>query len=255
MISACGGEQRAAPSTPIAAPPTQAAEATPEAPVLFGTPPPFMATSASATPEGNAARRKLKLVVMGAFRDELVPTLADSLARAWDLEVETLPAIELPAAAYYKPRKRYRADKLAEHLETLLGDNGEGALILGLTDKDVSTTKGDVRDWGVIGLAYLGGPSGVLSLHRIVKSARDDEHVRRRVEIVAAHEVGHMIGLPHCEEQGCFMRDAEGTLDNVDEATGQLGPLCQSALSSLPTTDTAPASAAPTAPAPAAPPP
>jgi archaemetzincin len=174
-------------------------------------------------------RRKLTLVVMGSFRDELIPTLVDALRRAWDMDVQVAPAIALPKSAYHAPRRRYRAERLAEHLETLLGDNPEDGFILGLTNVDVSTTKGNVRDWGVIGIAFLGGNSGVVSLHRIVQSATDDEQIRRRPEIVAAHEVGHMLGLPHCAEAGCFMQDAEGTLANVDSATGQLGPECQKA--------------------------
>jgi archaemetzincin len=181
----------------------------------------------------SAPRRILKLITLGTFPAQHLPPLAASLQLAWGMQIVPLPPIALPAGAYYPARKRYRADKLNAHLERVLGDNAEGSLILGLTEVDVSTTKGSHRDWGVIGLAYVGGPSGVLSLHRIRPSARDPEHVQKRVQIVAAHEVGHLLGLPHCEEPGCIMREAEGTLVHVDESDGQLGPECQARLRAL----------------------
>jgi archaemetzincin len=178
-------------------------------------------------------RRTLKLLPLGTFPAHHLPPLAASLERTWGLTVAQLPPTVLPQAAYYPPRKRYRADRLNAHLESLLGENAEGAFILGLTQVDVSSTKGSHRDWGVIGLAYVGGPSGVLSLRRIVPSARDPEHVQKRLEIVAAHEVGHLLGLPHCEEPGCIMREAEGTLVHVDESDGGLGPECRARLRAL----------------------
>lgn len=185
----------------------------------------------ASAPEPVAARRKLKLLVLGSFPDQLTDTVARSLERTWSLDIERLEPLELPRSAYYPPRKRYRADKLNEHLAAMLGDNPDNALLLALTQVDVSTTKGTHADWGVIGLAFIGGPSGLVSLHRILPSAKGPEHVERRLSIVAAHELGHMLGLPHCEEPGCIMRDAEGSLVHVDESDGQLGPECQARLS------------------------
>jgi archaemetzincin len=211
-------------------PPTHTSEPTPIAPAA----PPAPVDRAERTVDPPAApRRTLKLLPLGTFPVGHLQPLAASLERAWGLTVARLPPTALPQAAYYPPRKRYRADKLNAHLESLLGENAERDFILGLTEVDVSSTKGSHRDWGVIGLAYVGGPSGVLSLHRIVPSARGPEHVQKRLEIVAAHEVGHLLGLPHCEEPGCIMREAEGTLVHVDESDGGLGPECQARLRTL----------------------
>ncbi len=55
------------------------------------------------------------------------------------------PNMPLPAAAYYAPRGRYRADSLLQYLKRY----GSGdTVIIGLTNKDISTTKGNVADWG-----------------------------------------------------------------------------------------------------------
>ncbi|MBK6985132.1 MAG: hypothetical protein IPH32_10430 [Bacteroidetes bacterium] len=48
-------------------------------------------------------------------------------------------SIDLPAMAYYKERNRYRADSLIKFLRN---QTKEGHLIIALTSKDISWTKG-----------------------------------------------------------------------------------------------------------------
>src|SRR5476651_2539187 len=57
--------------------------------------------------------------------------------------------IPLPASAYYPSRKRYRADSLINYLDHF---GSADTVIIGLTDKDISTTKGNIADWGIMGL-------------------------------------------------------------------------------------------------------
>ncbi|MEM7038651.1 MAG: hypothetical protein AAF570_16820, partial [Bacteroidota bacterium] len=91
------------------------------------------------------------------------------------------------------------------------------AFIMGLTHKDISTTKGKYKDWGILGLGQLPGPSCVVSTFRLGRKARNKRHIRQRLARVARHELGHNLGLPHCPAEACFMRDAEGKLATVDE--------------------------------------
>lgn len=112
------------------------------------------------------------------------------------------PAVVLPASAYYAPRNRYRADSLLH----FLGRRGSAdTVVIGLTGKDISTTKGNVADWGVMGLGYRPGNACVVSLFRLSKTERGSQFYK-----VAIHELGHTQGLPHCPDPACFMRDAEG---------------------------------------------
>src|SRR5688572_8458546 len=55
----------------------------------------------------------------------------------------------MPKEAYYKPRNRYRADELLKDLKTYTGCDK----IIGITNKDISTTKNNIYDWGIMGLA------------------------------------------------------------------------------------------------------
>ena len=130
------------------------------------------------------------------------------------LRVKVLRAEPLPADAWYAPRRRYRADQLLDFLDPCLPANG--MRILGLTAADISTTKGKVYDWGVLGLGRIDGKSSVISRFRCAMKARDAAHARERLAKVAVHETGHTLGLDHCPNRGCLMEDAEGRVATCD---------------------------------------
>ena len=44
--------------------------------------------------------------------------------------------------------------------------------------------------------------------------------ISKRLDRVAAHELGHVLGLSHCATPHCLMHDAEGSIRTVDSATG-----------------------------------
>lgn len=117
-------------------------------------------------------------------------------------KVVVLPKINIPKQAYYKPRNRYRADSILVFLRQSKADD---YVFIGLTNKDISNTKGSVKDFGVLGLGYCPGKASVASTFRLDKKARQEQLFK-----VAIHELGHTQGLPHCKQKHCFMRDAEG---------------------------------------------
>jgi archaemetzincin len=137
-----------------------------------------------------------------------------SLTAFYAVEIALLERIGLPQMAFYPPRQRYRAEKL---LRVLGARRPPGAArIVGVTAVDISTTKGEHRDWGILGLATLDGEACVLSSFRCRRSARSTEHARHRLGKVAVHEVGHTLGLPHCPTRGCIMEDGGGTVKTTD---------------------------------------
>src|SRR4051812_21315102 len=95
-----------------------------------------------------------RVIVIQPFSD-FPPELSQSVYRQVKLiNDKTLlrSSISLPLAAYYPPRARYRADRLIAFLKRTVVD--DDSVVIGLTGKDISTTKGDIADWGVMGLAY-----------------------------------------------------------------------------------------------------
>jgi len=132
-------------------------------------------------------------------------------------------AIPIPAATYYPPRDRYRADSLIKYLSSRFGH--ADTVIIGLTSKDISATKNDIKDWGVMGFGYSPGNACVVSSFRLSKANQQEQFYK-----VAIHELGHTQGLPHCEEKTCFMRDAEG--GNPLNEEKDFCPACKSFLKS-----------------------
>jgi archaemetzincin len=181
-------------------------------------------------PERAALRGKVLLLPLRSFPDELIVAVEDGLREEFDVETERLDPVPLPASAYYEPRRRYRADELLVFLKGLVEDEGPGTKILGMTEVDISTTKGPYYDWGIFGYAEMPGQAAVISSKRLRRRARDAEHVRFRVTTTAIHEIGHTFGLPHCREKRCVMQDAEGSIKNTDSSTGHLGAGCRAKL-------------------------
>ncbi|WP_313100718.1 Zn-dependent protease [Epilithonimonas sp.] len=124
--------------------------------------------------------------------------------------VEVLPAIDFPKNSYYQPRNRYRADSIIKFLSSQTKDN---FFKVGLTTKDISATKGKVKDFGLMGLGYRPGKACVASSFRLNPSKRKEQFYK-----IIIHEIGHTQGLKHCPKKTCFMRDAEGG-NPTDEET------------------------------------
>lgn len=220
-LMACGSRETPAPESeaPLAQPPLV------QPPTAE---PPIVEPEVAETVE--TSRALVKLIVLGEFPSELEDAVVAGLAAELQVEVEKIDGVELPQEAYYPRRRRYRADRLLEFLNEHLAGEPERTRVLGLTSVDISTTKPPYEDWGVFGLGELGGRSSVISIFRLRRRARDAAHLEFRIVTTAVHEIGHTLGLDHCTEPGCVMRDAEGSITTVDTSTGRLGPECRAEL-------------------------
>ena len=117
-------------------------------------------------------------------------------------KVILLDKIDIPKGAFYTPRNRYKADSILKYFNSI---QSKDLVYIGLTNKDISTKKGNVQDFGVMGLGFCPGKACVASTFRLTKGNKQEQLFK-----VAIHELGHTQGLPHCKLKFCFMRDAEG---------------------------------------------
>jgi archaemetzincin len=146
--------------------------------------------------------------------DEDIAFVKQALVEFYNVQIKLLPPVDLPEQAYYAPRRRYRAEKILPFLLEKLPADGDR--ILGLTGVDISTDNGSIKDWGILGLANLGGKECIISAFRCYSRAREGAHARILLAKVAVHEVGHTLGLDHCTTKGCLMEDAGGMVRTCD---------------------------------------
>ncbi len=173
-----------------------------------------------ADPERAARRMRNPSVRLQPLGDGLsnaeIALARDWIQRCFDCTTLVLPGLPLPDAAYYPPRGRYRADRLLDVLARQPATTD--SYLLGLTAVDISWTKGDHADWGVLGLARIGGPVGIVSSYRCGAAKVGRDRASERFGKVSAHEVGHCLGLAHCTTADCIMRDAESRVATVDDS-------------------------------------
>lgn len=149
-----------------------------------------------------------------SFSAKTLLYLKDSIEQFYPVKVIVAPIKEFPVNVYYKPRNRYRADSTIKWLKQIVSDSVR--LIVGITDEDISTSKGLYKDYGVM-LGYRPGKACVVSTVRLRKSATSAQQLQLRIFKVVVHEIGHNFGLPHCPDQSCIMVDAEGKMKLDDE--------------------------------------
>lgn len=170
----------------------------------------------------SAAPRTVVIVPLGKVDPAFLKAAAESVKQRVDAEVRIDGARELPKSAWYEPRKRWRAEKL---LDAIDADPPEGAWkVLAITSAEISTTKGDIVDWGIAGLGNIGSLSSVSSTFLYTKHSKTKALALRRFTHVTVHEFGHTLGLDHCETATCLMADFKGKA--MKAADGSSGHYC-----------------------------
>lgn len=167
----------------------------------------------------------------GDLDEGVIRQVQAGIAGRFDVEVVVLPGRELPAAAYYRPRDRYRAERLLDELERDAA--GRYAKVVGLTSRDISTSTERHEDWGVFGLGALDGVPCVVSTYRLGRGEVSGRVVEERLVKAVNHELGHTFGIDHCPTSGCLMSDAAGTIRTVDAGDGRFCTACAARLAGV----------------------
>lgn len=133
----------------------------------------------------------------------------------FSFEVDVLAMQEMPENAYYSPRGSYDARLVLDYLTAAKPDRYDK--VIGLTDSDISANVQDSSGHSVIGLSYRGGEASIISTYRVGSEKLNGGRYERRLAKASLHEIGHTLGLPHCDNTpSCFMTEASGQVKTID---------------------------------------
>ena len=147
------------------------------------------------------SRLQIALIPVGDVNRTIMSWLGEDLPGIFTADIEVSPHLPLSPGYFMKERGQYLADGILDEFSSIVPMTG--TLLLGITEADLFSPGMNF----VFGIANR--RRALISSYRLrpeyFGQEPDPKVFRGRVLTEAVHELGHALGLPHCEYPGCVM--------------------------------------------------
>lgn len=169
----------------------------------------------------------ITLISFGYFGEDLLETVACEVEREFGLPVKTRQG-HLDLSDFYDPsRRQYDGNRLLHELDSRFSD--ETTKTLGLFNVDLFIP---ILTY-IFGQAFLRGKCGIASGYRLSNERYglkpDKQLFTERVKKEVIHELGHTLGLIHCQNPACVMRSST-YVEDIDQKEQALCSKCKEKL-------------------------
>ncbi|BAF69795.1 archaemetzincin family Zn-dependent metalloprotease [Nitratiruptor sp. SB155-2] len=167
---------------------------------------------------------RVLLVGFSWFEPEIVAFLQNVIKEVLNIETKFISEAPLPRNAYHAMRRQYLASAFLEQL--LFFKENPSDIVLGIMGEDLYEPNLNFV-FGVATSLYGVAVIATKRLHNRFYGLSEDKRLyMRRVATEAIHEIGHVLGLSHCENPHCVMHFSN-TLADTDTKGYHFCPRCE----------------------------
>lgn len=169
--------------------------------------------------------------------DEDILIAINEATKYFENDVVNLDSVDIPKDAHNKARNQYHAISFLK-----IAEKGFGKKNIAITNVDLYASRVNF----VFGQAFLNGKACVISTHRLDPNfyandggynedtyvAKNRQILIERVKKETIHEIGHTLGLQHCDDCECVMSFSPG-IEEVDAKSMDLCEKCSEFLDNI----------------------